>query len=110
MKLLLRRMTRTAFNAAGNRRFTNADTILVTDPPALRAFDTAADDWTEMVLDRDPSIDVSGFLEFEAHRVKEDVVVRIGDEGWRAGDAAAIRLVFPITLGPRPVSIGRGTI
>jgi hypothetical protein len=108
--LILRRMTRTQFDVAGDDRFTNATTLLVTDPPALRYFTTDRDDWRETPLVRDHTVDVSHFMEFEVRRIADDLVVRIGDDAWKAEGAAPIHVVFPLTLGGRPVSIGRSTI
>lgn len=110
MKLLLRHGTRTGFDAAGGGAFTNADTVLVTDPPALRTFAGDSSRWTEIPLAPDAAVDVSQWLEHEVHRIDGDLVVRLGNRAWRGEGGEAIAAVFPVLMGTRPVSTGRLTI
>lgn len=49
-------------------------------------------------------------MQFEVRRFGDDLVVRIGDDAWRAEGAASIHVVFPLTQGGRAVTIGRATI
>lgn len=109
-RLVLRRGPRAHFEAAGDASFNIADTVLATDPLTLisRAADRTG--WIETKLKRDPADDVSHLIEFEVRRVDEDVIVRVGDDAWRAHHPDPIRFTFPQLLGTRPVSIGHGEI
>jgi len=81
-RLLLRRGTRAEFDAAADK-FASGNTVLVTDPPALRQLTGEDDQWDEHPLTRDDEMDVSQMTDFEVRRNEEVRIVRIGDAAWK---------------------------
>ena len=82
-RLLLRRGTRAEFDAAADK-FASGNTVLVTDPPALRQLTGEDDQWDEHPLTQDAEMDVSQMADFEIRRNDEIRIVRIGDAAWKA--------------------------
>lgn len=108
-RLILRHGTRDEFSGS-NEKFTNANTVLVTDPPALLTYTTNRDEWKETPLRPHLSTDVSNFREFEVRRNGDRVIVRLDGKAWISLTDIWINAIFPLTIGTRAVGVGHLTI